>query len=153
MTISATNATTPDHDAIVRVVQLYIDGFNEGDVAKFKEAFHQSAWIFFTDAQGALHKALLTDRFEEWAAPHRDKVVCRLISVVQAGDVAVVILGFDNPEGRSSSWVDVHSLLRIDGVWKIMNKTATHNSRAAWAGEGYIERQDVRRPAAMPRGA
>jgi hypothetical protein len=143
MTITATKATTPDHDAIVRVVQLYIDGYNDCSVPKFKEAFHENAWIFFTDAEGALYKALLTDCFEEWAAPHTDRVVGRFISVVQAGDVAVVILGFDNDAGRPSSWVDVRSLLRIDGVWKIMNKTATHNSRASWAGEEYPLRQDV----------
>jgi len=137
MTITATDATAPDRDEIVRVVQLYIDAFNDCSVAKFQEAFHENAWIFFTDAEGVLHKALLTDCFEEWAAPHSDHVVGRFISVTQAGDVAVVVLGFDNSEGRSSSWVDIHSLLRIDGVWKIMNKTATHNSRAAWAGEGY----------------
>jgi hypothetical protein len=29
--------------------------------------------------------------------------------------------------------VDIHSLLKLDGTWKIMNKTATHASRAAWA--------------------
>ena len=26
-------------------------------------------------------------------------------------------------------WVDIHALLRLDGVWKDMNKTATHVSR------------------------
>jgi hypothetical protein len=36
----------PDHDNIVRVVQLYIDGFNDCDVEKFKRAFHEDAWIF-----------------------------------------------------------------------------------------------------------
>jgi hypothetical protein len=29
---------TDDYDAVVRVVQLYIDGFNDNDIAKFKEA-------------------------------------------------------------------------------------------------------------------
>ena len=143
MTITTTKATTPDYDAIVRVVQLYLDGFNDCSVAKFKEAFHESAWIFFTDAEGELHKWLLTDCFEDWAAPHTDKVAGRFLSVIQAGDVAVVVLGYDNSEGRTSSWVDVHSLLRLNGVWKIMNKTATHNSRAEWAGAEYSSHQVV----------
>jgi ketosteroid isomerase-like protein len=141
MTISAKNANTPDHDAIVRVVQRYVDAYNEGDVAKFKEVFHESGWIFYTDVGGALHQALLSDCFEAWTAPHKHQVVGRFISVIQAGDVAVVTLGFDNSEGRSMSWVDIHSLLRIGGVWKIMNKTATHNRRAAWAGDGYLHRR------------
>jgi hypothetical protein len=127
-------ATATDYDEIVRVVQLYIDGFNDCDVEKFKEAFHEKAWIFFTDAEGSLHKGLLTDRFEGWAAPPKASIVGRFISVTQAGDVAGVLLGFDNAADMAKSWVDFHSLLRIDGIWKIMNKTATHSSRAAWAG-------------------
>ena len=41
-TATTTTATTPDYDEIVRVVQLYIDGW-KGDVNKFKEAFHEDA--------------------------------------------------------------------------------------------------------------
>ena len=141
MTATTTTATTPDYDEIVRVVQLYIDGFNDGDIAKFKEAFHEDAWIFFTDAEGALYNNLLTNCFEDWAAEGRVNkanktpvIVGRVISVTQAGDVASVLLGYDNTADPSDSWVDFHSLLRIDGVWKITNKTATHHSRAAWAG-------------------
>ena len=126
-------AIASDYDEIVRVVQLYIDGFNDCDVGKFEEAFHEDAWIFFTDAEGALHKHLISDSFEEWAAPPRAGIVGRIISVNQAGDVAAVLLGFDDARGRSDSWVDFHSLLRIDGVWKITNKTATHRSRAGGA--------------------
>ena len=66
--------------------------------------------------------------------PPMRNIVGRVISVTQAEDVAVVLLGFDNIDDLAHSWVDVHSLLRIDGVWKIMNKTATHSSRGAWAG-------------------
>jgi hypothetical protein len=55
MAITTTTATTPDYDEIIRVVQLYIDGW-KGDVNKFKEAFHEDAWIFFTDADGVLHQ-------------------------------------------------------------------------------------------------
>src|SRR5947209_5947196 len=122
MTTTTTAATTPDYDEIVRVVQLYIDGFNGGGIANFKEAFHEDAWIFFTDADGVLHNHLISDSFEEWAAGGRENkatntpIVGRVISVTQAGDVASVLLGFDNARDLSNSWVDFHSLLRIDGV-------------------------------------
>jgi ketosteroid isomerase-like protein len=123
-------ATVPDYDEIVRVVQLYVDGFNDHDVAKFKEAFHEDAWIFFTDANGRLHKHLISDSFAAWATPPNPRITGRIVSVTQAGDVANVLLGFDSAKGPSHSWVDFHSLIRIDGVWKITNKTATHASRA-----------------------
>ena len=34
-----------DYDEIVRVIQLYLDGFNNNDISLFKEAFHEDAWI------------------------------------------------------------------------------------------------------------
>lgn len=123
----------PDREDIVRVVQLYIDGFNDCDVDKFKQAFHEDAWIFFTYRDGTLYKGLIADSFEEWATPPAQRIVGRVISVTQAGDIASVLLGFDNADDLSDGWVDLHTLLRIDGAWKIMNKTATHCSRAAWA--------------------
>jgi hypothetical protein len=42
-------STTDDYNEILRVMQLYIDGFNDNDIRKFKEAFHEDAWIFFID--------------------------------------------------------------------------------------------------------
>jgi len=51
---------TDDYDEIVRVVQLYIYGFNDNDISKFKQAFHEDAWIFFIDAEGHLHKNLIS---------------------------------------------------------------------------------------------
>ena len=35
-------ARARDHDAIVRVVQLYVDGFNDNDIAKFFRRFQAS---------------------------------------------------------------------------------------------------------------
>src|SRR5216683_96084 len=84
--VSQMTAATPDYDEIVRVVQLYIDGFNDCDIAKFKDAFHESAWIFFTNPDGTLYQNLLTNCFEEWATPPKANIVGRIISVQQAGD-------------------------------------------------------------------
>lgn len=133
----------PDREDIVRVVQLYIDGFNDCDVAKFKNAFHEDAWIFFTYRDGTLYKGLIADSFEEWATPPAGRIVGRVISVTQAGDIASVLLGFDNANDLSDGWVDLHTLLRIDGAWKIMNKTATHGSRAAWAAPTVSDEHDA----------
>ena len=118
---------TDDYDEIVRVMRLYIDAFNDNDVSKFKEAFDEDAWIFYIDADGALHKHRISEDFERWAAPPSWSVVGRFISVTQVGDAAAVQLSFDS--GKSSGWIDSHNLLRINGVWKITNKTATHSSR------------------------
>jgi predicted HicB family RNase H-like nuclease len=39
-------ARTDDYDEIARVMQLYIDGFNDNSVSKLKEAFHEDASFF-----------------------------------------------------------------------------------------------------------
>ena len=108
-------------------MQLYIDGFIDNEVGKFQEAFHEDAWIFYIDADGILHKSLISESFEQWATPPSRGVVGRFVSVTQVGDAASVQLSFDSE--RSQGWIDFHNLLRIDGVWKITNKTATHSSR------------------------
>jgi ketosteroid isomerase-like protein len=122
-------ARTDDYDEIVRVMQLYIDAFNDNDVSKLKEAFHEDAWIFYIDGDGALHKNLISESFEKWAAPPSSGAVGRFISVTQVGDAAAVQLSFDFASDKSSGWIDFHNLLRINGVWTITNKTATHSSR------------------------
>ena len=38
---------------------------------------------------------------------------------------------------------DFHTLLRIDGRWKITNKTATHATRAGWAADRAAGRQEA----------
>jgi ketosteroid isomerase-like protein len=120
-------ARTDDYDAIVRVVRLYIDAFNENDISRLREAFDEDAWIFFVDADGVLHKNLISESFEKWAAPPSWGVVGRIISVSQVGDAASVQLSFDSD--KIGGWIDFHNLLRINGGWKITNKTATHSSR------------------------
>jgi hypothetical protein len=66
-------------------------------------------------------------------------VVGRFVSVTQVGDAASVQPSFDSDKlcGR----IDFHGLLRINGVWKITNKTATHSSRydaSNWSGQGAV---------------
>jgi hypothetical protein len=132
---STMTARTDDYDEIVRVIQLYIDGFNDNDIRKFEEAFQEDVWIFYSDADGVLHKNLLSESFERWAAPPSWGVVGRLISVTQVGDAAAVQLSLEAPSYKSKSYIDFHNLVRINGVWKITNKTATHGSRQVWSAD------------------
>jgi hypothetical protein len=117
--------TVSEYDKIVATVRLYIDGFNEHDPKKFKEAFHENAQMFYVDEDGALHVHHLDDEiFDSWGSPEFERhIELRVISVSQMGDVASVALGWDH------DYLDFHALVRTDGVWKITNKTASHSSR------------------------
>jgi hypothetical protein len=55
---------------------------------------------------------------------HSSGIVGRIVSVTQVGDAASVQLSFD-PKDRPYGWIDFHNLVRINGVQKITNKTAT----------------------------
>jgi hypothetical protein len=127
--------TASDNQAIVRVAQLYIDGFNDSNEAAFREAFHEDAWMYLTDTDGDLKKVFLADVFGQWSSPPAPRIVGRVLSVTQSGDVAAVLLGYDNHTSPDRCWVDILSLLRINGSWKIMNKIATHASHGGWAAE------------------
>ena len=98
--------TAPDHDEIVRHMQLYIDGFNQSDVSKFRQCFDEDAWILFTDAEGSLRKGPLPEVFDEWAGPDEVKDwEHRVLSVTQAGDVASVILEMHSASDPEERWV------------------------------------------------
>jgi|KBSMisStandDraft_5_1062788.scaffolds.fasta_scaffold1145302_2 hypothetical protein len=140
----------PDRDEIVRVVQLYVDGFNESDPGKLREAFHPDARIAYTNPDGTLESGRIYDSVDEWGTDQDGaNIYGRIISVTQAGDVASVLLGFDYLPNPSDGWIDIHSLLKIEGTWKIMNKTATHASRGGWAAAQ--PSQASRRGAVEPR--
>jgi hypothetical protein len=62
----AMTASTNDYDEVLRVMQLYIDGFNDNDISKFREAFDEDAWIVVIDSEGNLDKRLISERFETW---------------------------------------------------------------------------------------
>ena len=91
----------------------------------------------YTTADGTFVSELLSDCFEEFPAkdgapePPFDR---RILSATQAEDVASVLLEMHRgSETEDQTWVDLQSLLRIDAVWKDMNKPATRGSNAGWA--------------------
>lgn len=129
-----TSAAATDRDAIVGVIDQYVAGFNELDASRFRAAFHEDARMFMTQADGAFREVVLADVLDDWAAPPGSRIVGRVVEVVQSGDVAAVLLGYDNLDRPDRCWVDLLSLLRIDGTWRIVNKTCTHASRGGAAG-------------------
>lgn len=114
-----------DHDAIAATVQLYIDGSAHGDAAKLSEGFHP-------DAQ--MYGALGGDRYDEpiteyiklmAASPGGATMQGRISSIVQAGDAAVATVVEEGFWG-TLSFVTFLTLSRIDGRWRMVNKTFAH---------------------------
>ena len=115
-----------DYDAIRRVVQLCLDGEAKGDVAKLKEAFHEEARMF-GDLGGTRYDVPVQALFDMAAEGPADtgNYQARILSVTQVGDAATAVVAEDGYWG-TVSFVDFLSLCRIDGTWKIVNKTFAH---------------------------
>lgn len=115
-----------DYDEIVRVCGLYAEGASKGDVGKLKEAFHEDARMF-GQIVGWRYDMKITDFFDLAAAKPADTGTYRnrVLSVQQVGDAAMAVVAEDGYWG-TVSFVDFLSLVRINGTWKIVNKTFEH---------------------------
>jgi hypothetical protein len=120
--------TIREYDDIARVVQLYMDGSARGDVAKLKEAFHPDARMFGSLA-GTRYDVPIQELFkmaEGQPADADGSYRGRLVSVERVGDAAMATVAEDGYWGHGVSFVDFFSLARINGTWKIVNKTFAH---------------------------
>ncbi|HEV8298815.1 MAG TPA: nuclear transport factor 2 family protein [Acidimicrobiales bacterium] len=115
-----------DYDAIRRVVQLCLDGEAKGDVALLEEAFHSDARMF-GDLDGTRYDVPIQTLFDMAAEGPADtgNYQARILAVTQVGDAATVTVAEDGYWG-TVSFVDFLSLCRIEGTWKIVNKTFAH---------------------------
>lgn len=123
----AATETAIEREPITAVVQLYIDGAATGDVAKLREAFHPEAWMFGSLA-GQRVDIPITQMFDMAASQPMDvdgSYSARVTTIEQVGDVATATLEETGCWG-AVSFVDFLALARIDGAWKIVNKTFAH---------------------------
>jgi hypothetical protein len=120
-----------DYDAIVKVIELYINGAGKGDIKLMRKAFHPEARLF-GEAHGERYDIGMEKYFElSVKNPLNDggKYRARIISVEQFGPAAAVVLAEDGCWG-AVSFVDIFSLNRTTGGWKIVNKTFAHTGGA-----------------------
>ena len=120
---------SPDRAAIEPAINLYVEGARTGDAAKLREAFHESAWMF-----GSLGGQRIDVPIGEMIAMSDGKpcdvdgsYVARIVAVDQAGDAATATLAEDGFWG-TVSFTDFFALARVDGGWKIVNKTFAHTA-------------------------
>ena len=122
MAVSAT-----EQSAITEVVHLYINGSREGDADKLRRAFHPDARMFGSLAGQRIDVPI--DEFFALASGRPADVdgtyEARVVSLEQVGDAATAAIEETGFWG-TLSFTDFFSLSRIDGEWKIVNKTFAH---------------------------
>ena len=116
-----------EHDAISRILQLYMDGSAKGDANQLKEAFHPDARMFGSlDGERVdVPIQTLIKMTAQGPADTAGRYRGRIISVMQVADAAMAAVAQDGFWG-TVSFVDFLSLAKIDGRWVIVNKTFAH---------------------------
>jgi len=124
MAVSASEQT-----AITEVVQLYIDGSRTGDADTLRRAFHPDARMYGSIAGQRFD--LPIEEFIGLASSQPADVdgtyEARIVSVEQVGDAAIAAIEETGFWG-TLSFTDFFSLSRLDGEWKIVNKTFAHTA-------------------------
>jgi hypothetical protein len=120
-------ATAKQIDQITRTVNLYVEGVRDGDAAKLREAFHPDARMW-----GSMQGQRFDEPISEMIAMVDGKPVdvdgsyhAHVTSVEQADDIASAMVSEEGFWG-TVSFVDVFTLARIDGSWKIVDKAFAH---------------------------
>jgi|CXWL01.1.fsa_nt_gi hypothetical protein len=116
------NAQQSDKDAVMIPLENYLKGHATGDGEYFKKAFHtEGNLIWIRDGK------YTTRSFAEYIAGASGKPAAdeaqrkrRIGTVDIVGNAAIATIILDYPTVR---FTDYMSLLKINGEWKIVNKT------------------------------
>lgn len=116
-------AVVDDYDAVRTVVQMCLDGEATGDVDKLRQAFHTDARMF-GDLAGTRYDVPIKALFDMSAQSPADTGCyrSRILSITCHGDIAAATVVEDGYWG-TVSFLDLLALCRVDGTWKIVNKT------------------------------
>jgi hypothetical protein len=125
--MASTDVQVDEREAIASAIQLYIDGASKGEAAKLHQAFHEEAWMYGSVA-GQRYDMPIAQMAEMVSSQPLDSdgsFSAQITDLQQDGDVARVRLE-ENGCWGGISFVDYFTLAKIDGAWKIVNKTFTH---------------------------
>lgn len=124
-----------ERGAIEDAIRLYIDGASKGDADKLKTGFHSEAWMFGS-VGGQRYDVPISQLIEIAVSQPFDSsgsYSAQITSVQQVGDAATAIVE-ENGIWGSMSCVDFIALAKIDGTWKIVNKTFAQTGGEVPAG-------------------
>jgi len=127
--------TATDREAITATMQLYIDGASKGDADKLREGFHDSAWMYGAvgDQRFDMPISQMIEIVGEHPLDADGAFQARITSIEQVGDAATVTLEEEGCWGNVA-FTDFFNLQKIDGAWKIVNKSFAHTGGEMPAG-------------------
>jgi hypothetical protein len=119
-----------NHDEVREVVELAMEGAQQGDLKKLNAAFHEKARMYGSVHGGRYDTPIkvffaLCEKFplgEEPGSRKKTNYRSRIISITRVGDAAMAMVAEDGC-WRSAAFVDFFTVTRNDGKWQITNKT------------------------------
>ncbi|KAH0793135.1 nuclear transport factor 2 family protein [Histomonas meleagridis] len=114
--------TLSDYDAIIATVQKYVDGCLEGKSEIMKPAFDEGAVMYGVNVDGTVAaKGSINNLFTAIDQVGGDKNGKSRIDIIDStANTAVARVVMENWHG--TGFIDHHSLMKIDGQWKIVAK-------------------------------
>ncbi|HYE58254.1 MAG TPA: nuclear transport factor 2 family protein [Rhodothermales bacterium] len=126
---AAPSAPADDIAGVRAALDAYLRGHATGDGAHMREAFHPSAQLFF-NRNGTFSTRTSTEYIAGFSGqPAADEAQRRrrIVMIDITGDAAIAKIELDYP---TTKFVDYMSLLRVDGTWRIVNKTFNATPKA-----------------------
>ncbi|HEX8652252.1 MAG TPA: nuclear transport factor 2 family protein [Pyrinomonadaceae bacterium] len=122
-------AQNAEEMAVRETIENYFRGHATGNGEYFKKAFHPEARLFWIrDRQVALRtSADYINGASGKPAPDEARRKRRIESIDITGNAAIVKVALDYPDAHI---IDYMSMLKVDGAWKIINKTFHVNRKS-----------------------
>ena len=115
-------AQNAEEAAVRETIENYFRGHATGNGEYFKKAFHPEAKLFWI-RDGQLSERTSADYINGASgkpAPDEARRKRRIESIDITGNAAIVKVALDYPDAHI---IDYMSMLKVDGAWKIVNKT------------------------------
>jgi hypothetical protein len=122
-------AQNAEEAAVRETIENYFRGHATGNGEYFKKAFHTDAKLFWIrDGQLAERtSAEFINGASGKPAPDEAQRKRRIESIDITGNAAIVKVSLDYPDAHI---IDYMSMLKVDGQWKIINKTFYVNRKS-----------------------
>ncbi|MET0571168.1 MAG: nuclear transport factor 2 family protein, partial [Pedobacter agri] len=113
--------TVQDYEEVLEVVNGYVDGLKSGNVEQLGKTFHKDA-VMYGHLKDGLSEGSIDNLYtyvEEFGAAENIKT--RLDVLHKTSTTAIVRVEMES-DAANEDFTDYHSLIKIDGQWKVVAK-------------------------------
>ena len=122
LVLSVSASAQSEADAVRATAMDYIEGTANGEIERIRRAFHETAALYAVNDEGGLRKIPIDQYIGYFKPGVKNDRQGKIISVDLVNDAAQVKIEIVSGQWR---FTDYLLLLKLDGGWKIINKSFT----------------------------